>query len=179
MPRHEEDLSAKKGQAQPYARISPPFDDGGRACRAEKAPKQGAQEACSGRIDEIGEREVDHLATFPRAARLRRRRDFLAVQQRGRRLFAREWVILALENQRGSPRLGVTVSSKVANAVGRNRAKRWAREAYRELAGGFPAVDVLAIARSGAVAAGFEGAKQALTLARVRLCGLMAEKRVE
>ncbi|HEY7725940.1 MAG TPA: ribonuclease P protein component, partial [Anaeromyxobacteraceae bacterium] len=64
-----------------------------------------------------------------KARRLLRRREFLAVQERGARLAAREYAVLALERPAPPARLGVTVSSKVANAVVRNRVKRWVREA--------------------------------------------------
>ena len=50
--------------------------------------------------------------------------------------------------------IGITVSSKIANAVGRNRVKRWVREAFRAMQGELPAVDLVVIARAGALAAG-------------------------
>ena len=106
-----------------------------------------------------------------KASRLRLRREFLAVQDRGRRLPAREYAVLALDNDGRIPRLGVTVSSKVANAVMRNRVKRWVREAFREVGGDLPAVDLVVIARRGAPAAGPEGARRALHAARTALGG--------
>jgi ribonuclease P protein component len=102
----------------------------------------------------------------PRAARLRRRREFLAVQQRGRRLYAGEVLVLALDTGGDGPRIGITVSSKVANAVGRNRVKRWVREAFRAVRGDLPAVDLVVVARRGATAMGLEGARRALLAAR-------------
>ena len=68
---------------------------------------------------------------LPKAARLRRRREFLLVQQRGRRLYSGEVLVLALDSGGTRPRIGITVSSKIANAVERNRVKRWVREAFR------------------------------------------------
>jgi len=106
-----------------------------------------------------------------KASRLRLRREFLAVQDRGRRLPAAEYAVLALDNHGRIPRLGVTVSSKVANAVMRNRVKRWVREAFREVGGDLPPVDLVVIARRGAPAAGVDGARQALRQARQVLCG--------
>ena len=106
-----------------------------------------------------------------KASRLRLRREFLAVQDRGRRLLATEYAVLALDNDGRIPRLGVTVSSKVANAVMRNRVKRWVREAFREVGGDLPPVDLVVIARRGALAAGIEGARRALGQARRALGG--------
>ncbi len=102
---------------------------------------------------------------LPRAARIRLRREFLGVQGRGRRLHAGEVLVLAGEATAGRARIGITVSSKVANAVGRNRVKRWIREAFRELQGELPAVDLVVIARAGATAMGLEGARRALRAA--------------
>ena len=106
---------------------------------------------------------------FPKAARLRRRREFLAVQERGRRLYSGDVLVLALPSGRTGPRIGITVSSKVANAVGRNRVKRWVREAFRELQAELPAVDLVVIARSGALGLGLPGARRALAAARDQL----------
>lgn len=106
---------------------------------------------------------------FGKAAHLRRRREFLAVQDRGRRLFARELVVLSIPNGCGRARLGITVSSKVANAVVRNRIKRWVREAFRAVAAQLPAVDLVVIARSGAGTVGLDGARAALDGARRKL----------
>ncbi|HET6922642.1 MAG TPA: ribonuclease P protein component [Anaeromyxobacteraceae bacterium] len=102
-------------------------------------------------------------------SRLRRRREFLAVQRRGKRLHVGPLVVLALRSGGSRARLGVTVSSKIANAVTRNRIKRWVREAFRGVAAGLPAVDVVVVARPGADRAGLAGARQALEAARGRL----------
>jgi ribonuclease P protein component len=106
---------------------------------------------------------------LPSAARLRRRREFLVVQQRGRRLYSGEVIVLALDSGGTRPRIGITVSSKIANAVGRNRVKRWVREAFRAVQADLPPVDVVVIARRGAPAMGLEGARRALAAARQRL----------
>lgn len=108
------------------------------------------------------------MARLGKAARLRRRREFLAVQQRGKRIHVGPLLVLAVEGA-GRARLGVTVSSKVANAVMRNRIKRWVREAFRAVAADLPAVDLVVVARSGAALAGAAGARAALEAARDRL----------
>ena len=106
---------------------------------------------------------------FGKAARLQRRREFLAVQQRGKRLYAGKLVILALDAGGKRPRIGITVPGKVANAVIRNRIKRQVREAFRSVAADLPPVDLVVIARAGAEAVGLDGARAALAAARDRL----------
>jgi len=106
---------------------------------------------------------------LPKAARLRRRREFLAVQERGSRLHAGEVLVLVKGTGADRARVGITVSSKVANAVGRNRVKRWVRQAFREIQAELPPVDLVVIARKGALTMGIEGARRALAAAAVRL----------
>jgi ribonuclease P protein component len=102
-----------------------------------------------------------------KAARLRLRREFLAVQARGRKLYSGAYVVLALPNDLGWPRLGITVSTRVGNAVLRNLVKRWVREAFHAAAPGLPGLDLVVIARSSACSAGLAGAVRALGSARV------------
>jgi ribonuclease P protein component len=102
---------------------------------------------------------------FGKAARLLRRREFLAVQERGRKLHAGAYLVLALPNQLGRPRLGLTVSTRVGNAVARNRVKRWVREAWRESAGALPPWDLVLVARSSAPGEGLAAARAAMAAA--------------
>ena len=90
---------------------------------------------------------------FPRAARIRKRADFLRVQQRGRKLVSGPLVGLALPSGGTPARLGLTVSSKVGNAVVRARVKRHLREAFRAQRAGCPPVDLVVIARPEAAEA--------------------------
>jgi ribonuclease P protein component len=112
--------------------------------------------------------------TLPKAARLQRRREFLQVQQRGRRVYSGEVIVIALDSGGSRPRIGITVSSKVANAVGRNRVKRWVREAFRAVQAELPAIDLVVVARRGAPEMGLEGARRALAAARDQLTGARA-----
>jgi ribonuclease P protein component len=102
-------------------------------------------------------------ARFLRTTRLRRRADYLVVQERGRRFSGQHYLMLA--RRRGAndaadvlpaARLGITVSRKVGNAVQRNRVKRWVRESYRRLQTMAPAsLDLVVIARPSAAGSGY------------------------
>ncbi|MGH7927178.1 MAG: ribonuclease P protein component [Candidatus Binatia bacterium] len=88
---------------------------------------------------------------FPKSARLRKRPEFLRLSRTGRKIHSAHFVIVSGKNYGGETRLGITVSSKVGNAVVRNRIKRCLREFFRrrrhELGKG---VDFLLIARDSA-----------------------------
>jgi ribonuclease P protein component len=92
---------------------------------------------------------------LPRAARVRLRSEYLAIQNHGRRLGGTHLMVFA---RAGSGRMGVTVSRKVGGAVVRNRVKRWIRECYRRRRTDFPEqVDFVVVARPAAAAAGHAG----------------------
>jgi|SRR5690606_11743291 len=111
--------------------------------------------------------------TLPKSARLLRRREFVRVQGRGRKLG--DGILLALvlpRSDKKPARLGITVSSKVGNAVVRSRIRRHVREAFRVRRSRWPVgVDVVVIARDAAKAAraaDFEAALERLTQRLVR-----------
>lgn len=70
---------------------------------------------------------------------------------------------LALPRQGPLPtRLGITVSSKVGNAVLRVQLRRWLRELFRKRRGQLPAgVDLVLIARGSAKDSDYEGLSRA------------------
>ncbi len=73
---------------------------------------------------------MKHLA-FPKNRRLTSNRQFKAVLDHGRRAGDRLLTVYAAPNDRGYPRLGVSVGRATGNAVVRNRLKRLIREAFR------------------------------------------------
>lgn len=79
--------------------------------------------------------------------------------------------MLALASGTPRPRIGITVSSKVGNAVERNRVKRWIREGWRSVSHELPAVDLVVIARPAALRAGLAGVRTALSSAAATLAG--------
>ena len=75
---------------------------------------------------------------LPRQARLRRRSEFLRVQEAGRRVQTPRFVVVVIGAPDGLQRVGVTVSSRVGGAVVRNRVKRIVREVFRRHKEAFP-----------------------------------------
>jgi ribonuclease P protein component len=87
--------------------------------------------------------------------RLRKRREFLAVQSAGTKIHGRHF--FAMVSRRPDPvrspgRVGFTVSKKVGNAVTRNRIKRLLREAVRLGRWLPPGCDVVIVAKPSASA---------------------------
>ncbi|HUF24997.1 MAG TPA: ribonuclease P protein component [Vicinamibacterales bacterium] len=96
--------------------------------------------------------------TFQAHDRVRRRADFVRVQQQGRRVSGRFVTLLILANDCTAPRLGLIASRKLGSAVARNRAKRRLRELFRRHRGALgdgAAVDIVAIPRRELSAAPF------------------------
>ncbi len=93
---------------------------------------------------------------FPKVVRLRRWAEFLRVQERGQKISADCVLVLVLPNERadGFTRAGFTVSSKVGNAVIRNRIRRRLRELFRTRRASLPkGLDMVFIARNSAATA--------------------------
>lgn len=107
---------------------------------------------------------------FPKAMRLLRRSEYLAVQETGKKFHARHFLAVAAlrTSPAGNPlpgRVGLTASKKVGNAVERNRIKRQLREYLRRHAWVRPGMDVVIVARRGAAELGHD--EIAADLARI------------
>lgn len=91
---------------------------------------------------------------FPRALRVRTRREFLKVQDKGAKHAVGPLLALWLRNDGRPTRLGLTVSSKVGGAVLRVRLRRQLRDIFRKRRGELPAgLDLVLVVRpSGAQA---------------------------
>lgn len=63
--------------------------------------------------------------------RLRRRADYLRCYRTGRRRHGEVAILYFAPNPLGHPRLGITASRKVGNAIVRHRLKRRIKEIYR------------------------------------------------
>lgn len=74
------------------------------------------------------------VGRFPTSSRVRKRAEFLSIQNGGQRVSTPRFVLILTANAApipGPPRLGITASRRVGNAVVRSRAKRLCREAFR------------------------------------------------
>lgn len=92
---------------------------------------------------------------FPKSLRLRRRTEFIKVQSKGQKVTVEPLLGLFLPNGLPYTRLGLTVSSKVGNAVVRARIRRYLRECFRKQRASLPVgIDLVLIARAGAKEAG-------------------------
>ncbi len=75
-------------------------------------------------------------------------RDFRRLYSRGTSAVSPVLAVYIRPNRLGKNRLGITVSTKIGNAVIRNRVRRRIKEAYRTSEDSFlPGYDIVAVAR--------------------------------
>jgi len=88
---------------------------------------------------------------FPSRARVRKRAEFLKIQDGGLRVSTPRFVLIlsaSAASHASEPRLGITASRRVGNAVVRSRAKRLIREAFRATRVLWPAgIDLVVIVK--------------------------------
>ena len=105
-------------------------------------------------------------ARFQRSERLLRSSDFKQLSQTGERVAGRHFVLLFSKKPPldavNSPRIGITVSRKVGNAVVRNRVKRRIREWFRARRQFLKTGDLIIIARPLAAALDTRATERAL-----------------
>src|SRR5690349_2408176 len=105
------------------------------------------------------------MGRLTRAQRIRKRPDFVRIQDGGARVSTRHylWLLAAGPDAQGLARLGVVASRKVGGAIERNRAKRVLREVFRHNTSLFAnGLDVVVIIRSGAHLLSFQQAQTEL-----------------
>jgi ribonuclease P protein component len=94
---------------------------------------------------------------FTAADRIRKRREYQRVYDRGRKISSRNFTLFLLDNDLGRPRLGITATRRSGGAVQRNRAKRLLREWFRRIRRDLPPVDLVVNVREGACRLTLEG----------------------
>ena len=93
---------------------------------------------------------------FPREVRIVRSADYQALYKAGRKVRSERFVLFAQANGIGHPRLGITVSRKIGDAVIRNRIKRLFREIFRKSFADIPnQLDIVVNAKSGCAGASY------------------------
>lgn len=99
-----------------------------------------------------------------RRDRLRRRADFQRCYQQGRRVHGPFATLFYLGNDSGAPRLGVTATRRLGNAVLRHRLRRRVKEVFRRapVRSRLPAVDLVVHLKPSAADAGFEELRDSL-----------------
>ena len=80
--------------------------------------------------------------------RIRKRSEYKAIYDRGRRIASRSFVLFVARNDLGRPRLGITVTRHIGGAVKRNRSKRLVREIFRRHKAELQSVDVVVNGRA-------------------------------
>jgi ribonuclease P protein component len=153
MDLNEKNLSTKQPATQTHARISQPHEHDSRSRRPQTTPRQRPQ--TSDRSDSTQtsaslNRGVQRY-TFPKSARLLVRREFLSLQQQGKRRHSRHFVVVSAPAPGQRSRLGITATRRFGKAVVRNRMKRVLREFFRtRLTQIIPAQNILIILKVGA-----------------------------
>ena len=101
--------------------------------------------------------------SFPKKERILNRKDFVNLNQLGKKFYTIHFVIIFKENGLGITRLGITVSKKIGNSVKRNKVKRLIREFYRLHKAFFPqGYDIVIAAKKGAYGLDFWKIKEEL-----------------
>lgn len=88
--------------------------------------------------------------TFCKVAHIRKRVDFMRAQKNGKRQNQKHLMVVFILNGEKNARLGIVATTKIGNAVCRNRGKRLVREAFRRNQNLFPNnLDIVVILHKG------------------------------
>jgi ribonuclease P protein component len=155
---NETHLSAEQSPAEENARLPRADGEPDGSTGHQATPPQGPQAAhgfdpdeAAGLSSAVGGVQRSRTRALGKDARVRKRRDFLHIQNAGRRVATRHFLVVYTRTGDAPPRLGITVTKKIGNAVVRNAIKRAVRETFRANAAAVaPGASLVVIARSGA-----------------------------
>lgn len=162
---NEKNLPTKQYSSQTHARLSDTDEHDSRPRSHKKTPSQGTQTSVRPDTTKAGTALGNQPApyTLPKAARILVRREFLALQRKGRRRHTPHFVVITAKRPSGRSRLGITATRRFGNAVMRNLMKRRLREFFRLHQADFvPAQNVLIIPKTGAGTLSFHRMTQEL-----------------
>jgi len=161
---NETNVSTEQQTTEAHARFPRPHGHPRRPSGAEAPAGEGSEAP-----DRQHSSEATRLTRpvggerFPKAKRIRKRGEFLKLQQIGRRRAGTHFVVITAPCRGDVSRLGITASRRVGGAVVRNRVKRLVREFFRRHHDCIqPPRDVLVIARPQAACAEYAQVKQEL-----------------
>lgn len=154
---NETNVPAEQQATEKKTRLPGPDEQSGRAagtqaqaCQGAQAPR-GVDSAEAAAALRRPDPRPPGAQRFSRRVRLRKRPEFLTLQQEGRRRTTPHFVVITRNRKSPPSRLGLTTSRRVGGAPHRNRVRRLVREFFRRNQTALvPPRDVLVIARPGA-----------------------------
>ena len=114
---NEKNLPTQQCPPQAHTRLSEPDEHAGWSRRHTPAPQQGTQTSECPNPPQTGATLDTGRHTFPKAVRILVRREFLALQRKGRRRHTPHFVVITRPRHTGCSRLGITATRRFGNAV--------------------------------------------------------------
>jgi len=151
MNSNEKNISTKQSSSQTYSRVSHENEYERRPRRSQETARQGPQTFDRHSASKASTSLNISNRSLPKSARLLKRREFLFLQQKGKKRHSPHFLVATAPAQERYSRFGITTSRRFGNAVVRNRMKRLLREFFRTHQMLItPACDIVVIPRAGA-----------------------------